>query len=753
MSYKWCFAIFILLFLFMMNKASKIFVWNCRGASNTSFFRYCKQYITMHKPVMIVIVETRCDPLSLDRTFKLLGYDGLVATNVQGYAGGIAVAWQKDQVSVEDCIKKFQFIHLKVNYSSGEQWYFTAIYASPNEENRSLLWEDLREIARNMKDAWLLAGDFNDIASVEEKKGGAIPSMRRCSKFRERINACKLLDLGAMGPKYTWRGPLYHGGQRIYERLDRALCNEEWRLKFSDGYVKVLNRVDFSDHHPLIITPKDAPYIKAPRQFRFESAWLLDNTYNDMLNESWRGELSIIKNLENVQQGINRWKLQTFDQVVLKKKEIMARLTGIQKCIHNGNNSGGLRHMENKLQGELSNILEKEELMWFQRSRAKWLSDGDRNTRYYHTKTVSRRRRNNVLMLKNENGQWIEEVEQLQGMVNEFFQIFFSANHNRSEWFNTEISFPILEEDDISKLALPVQNDEIKSALFSMSPWKAPGPDGFPAGFYQKAWGTVGNSVCEFVCNVWNNPSSIAMVNQTDICLIPKVHQPEYVTQFRPISLCNTIYKIVSKVVVERLKICIPKLVSPFQTGFVPGRNIHENIIVAKEMVHSMHKMKGRKGAFAVKVDLSKAYDKLSWEFIWRILCELKLPINMVNVIMHAVTSVETNVKWNGARSEYFRPQRGIRQGDPISPYLFVLCMDKLSHLILHTVNQGVWRGIQAGRNGPMVSHLMFADDLLLLRFKCSVLLISSTLSVGYLDKKLAKRKQAFISQRMSGEK
>jgi hypothetical protein len=124
--------------------------------------------------------------------------------------------------------------------------------------------------------------------------------------------------------------------------------------------------------------------------------------------------------------------------------------------------------------------------------------------------------------------------------------------------------------------------------------------------------------------------------------------------------------------------------------------------------------MRGNKGTFAIKVDLSKAYDKISWDFIWRILCEIKIPQGMVNVIMHAITSMETNVKWNGARAEYFRPQRGIRQGDPISPYLFVLCMDKLSHLIMHAVNVGDWRGIKAGRNGPMVSHLMFADDLLL---------------------------------------
>ncbi|MCH86424.1 hypothetical protein A2U01_0007281 [Trifolium medium] len=149
--------------------------------------------------------------------------------------------------------------------------------ASPNEENRRVLWEDLISIANNMNDAWLVAGDFNDIASIGEKKGGAAVSMRKCNKFQDRITACNLLDLGAMGHKFTWRGPIYHGGQRIYERLDRALGNESWRLKFPDGCVKVLARLDFSDHHPLLITPKNVPHPVAPRQFRFDSAWLMDN--------------------------------------------------------------------------------------------------------------------------------------------------------------------------------------------------------------------------------------------------------------------------------------------------------------------------------------------------------------------------------------------------------------------------------------------------------------------------------------------
>jgi ribonuclease HI len=705
---------FQIIFGVMMNTTPKIFVWNCRGATNTSFYRYCKQYVDIHKPCLLVIMETRCDPSKLSRTFKLLGFDALAVTEVQGYAGGIAVAWKKESITVDVCSRNFQFMHLKVKLEKGGWWFFTPIYASPIEEKRRLLWNDLKVIASNMNDAWLLAGDFNDIVSADEKRGGAIASARKCNIFKERIDMCNLIDLGAVGPKFTWRGPMYHGGQRIFERLDRALGNVKWRLDFPDGYIKVLTRLEFSDHHPILISPLEAPHPVAPRQFRFESAWLMEESYNDMVRQCWKSESVIPQNLISVEKNIKNRKFQTIDQVLHKKKRILARIAGVQNCIQNGRSSSGLHKLENKLQIELHDILKKEELMWFQRSRAKWLIDGDRNTRYYHLKTISRRKKNNILMLKDEKGQWIDNVDKLQDMATDFYVKLFSEDQLRRDWFQTALSFPVLEPEVISDLAAPITREEVKRAVFNMHPWKAPGPDGFPAGFYQKTWDIVGENVYTFVDTIWKDPSSIGEVNQTDICLIPKISHPEYVKQFRPISLCNTNYKIVTKVIVERLKNCISKLISPFQTGFVPGRNIHENIIVAKEMAHTMHRMKGKKGAFAIKVDLAKAYDKLSWEFIWRVLIEIKFPEVLINVIMHAVTSVMTNVKWNGARSNYFKPQRGIRQGDPISPYLFVLCMDKLSHLILHSVSEGQWHGIRAGRNGPIVSHLMFADDLLL---------------------------------------
>jgi hypothetical protein len=109
---------FPIFFMFglLMSTNSKIFVWNCRGAASTSFYRFCKHYVTLYKPIMIVIMETRCDPNKLRRSFSLLGYDDFSATEVQGYAGGIVCGWKKDYITVDVCKKHFQYIHLRVRY-------------------------------------------------------------------------------------------------------------------------------------------------------------------------------------------------------------------------------------------------------------------------------------------------------------------------------------------------------------------------------------------------------------------------------------------------------------------------------------------------------------------------------------------------------------------------------------------------------------------------------------------------------------
>ncbi|KAI5325036.1 hypothetical protein L3X38_034109 [Prunus dulcis] len=156
------------------------------------------------------------------------------------------------------------------------------------------------------------------------------------------------------------------------------------------------------------------------------------------------------------------------------------------------------------------------------------------------------------------------------------------------------------------------------------------------------------------------------------------------------------------------------KLVSPNQVSFVPGRQISDNILIAQEVLHRFHRARGKTEYVAWKIDLSKAYDRFKWSFIEQTLAEVGIGETPLQLIMSCVKNVSYKFILNGELTESFKPQRGVRQGDPLSPYLFVLCMEKLSHIIAARVLKKEWKAVRAARSGHLISHLFFADDLIL---------------------------------------
>lgn len=203
-------------------------------------------------------------------------------------------------------------------------------------------------------------------------------------------------------------------------------------------------------------------------------------------------------------------------------------------------------------------------------------------------------------------------------------------------------------------------------------------------------------------------------LNKSIICLLPKGVAPESLSQFRPISLCNVLMKVVTKVLANRLKSVMPKLTGKYQSSFVPGRSITDNIVIAQEMVHSLSKRKGKKGGFILKVDLEKAYDRVDWGYLEEVLQVTCFQPTLVWLILQYITLVSLSVSWNGELLEAFKPSRGLCQGDPLSPYLFVLCMEVLSQKIERVVHTSQWSAVQPTSGGPKLSHIFFADDLLL---------------------------------------
>ncbi|XP_050125540.1 uncharacterized protein LOC126602671 [Malus sylvestris] len=174
------------------------------------------------------------------------------------------------------------------------------------------------------------------------------------------------------------------------------------------------------------------------------------------------------------------------------------------------------------------------------------------------------------------------------------------------------VSHKVTAEMNISLLA-PFSDDEIKIALFQMHLTNAPGPDGMTLEFYQKHWPIVGHDICEGVRSLLSSRNMMRKINFTHVTLIPKKSDPTSMTQLRPISLCNVIYKICSKVLTNMLKMFLPNIISPSQSVLISGRLISDNCLVASEIAHAMKKKNsGWNGVMALKLDINRAYDRLS---------------------------------------------------------------------------------------------------------------------------------------------
>ena len=215
-------------------------------------------------------------------------------------------------------------------------------------------------------------------------------------------------------------------------------------------------------------------------------------------------------------------------------------------------------------------------------------------------------------------GNWLNEERDIVDFIKTGYSELFMSIHSSSllSLWDPPCWNSCLKEDEAAKLVVLISDEEIASALWSLKVFKAPGPDGLYAGFFQCFWLLVRESVRKEVKQIFTSQTMPEYLNRTLITPIPKCNTPESLSNYRPISLCNIVYKIVTKVIVARIHPMLSNLVSPYQMAFVPYWKGVDNAIIIQELVHIMSKKKGRGGFMAIKIDLEKAYDRLEWSFI-----------------------------------------------------------------------------------------------------------------------------------------
>jgi hypothetical protein len=414
--------------------------------------------------------------------------------------------------------------------------------------------------------------------------------------------------------------------------------------------------------------------------------------------------------LERCQRKLTRWsdlKFRSHDRELEEKTKKLAEL----QTHEDGGNGSAI----SVLKSEINTILEHMDLKWKQRAKQSWYRAGDRNTPFYHAWASHRRKVNRIAKIQDEDGREWKKQPEIGAAFSRFFQQLFSAGgigdmsscvdgleHRVTDAMNANL---------LKEFTIP----EVEVALNQMHPLKSPGPDGFSACFYQRAWHIVKMEVCQTVLGFLNHGVFDVALNDTHIALIPKVKNPSKVTDYRPISLCNVVYKLISKVLANRLKKVLPHIISQEQSAFIPGRLITDNILVAFEAMHTMDgRLTGREGYMALKLDMSKAYDRVEWGYLEAVMRKLGFADRWISMMMTCIRTVSFSVLIHGKPYGKIIPSRGIRQGDPLSPYFFILCAEGLSSLLQRAAANNWITGVPITRGGIRVNHLLFADDSLL---------------------------------------
>lgn len=330
---------------------------------------------------------------------------------------------------------------------------------------------------------------------------------------------------------------------------------------------------------------------------------------------------------------------------------------------------------------------------------------------FFHVMASTRRRQNTIIRLKDSRGDWISWGNGLEEVIIDYFTDIFKSSSSDFEVVVQRLD-PCVSNDQNSELLKPVSDDEMHSALFQMHPDKSLGPDGMTPRFFQKNWSMVQADVIHLVQQFFQTGVLPVGINHTHIVLIPKKAHPMTMGEFQPISLCNVVYKVISKVLANRLKVFLPSIISANQSAFLPGRLISDNVVVSFEIMHFLkRKTKGKDGFMAIKLDMSKACDRLEWSYLRVVLSRLGFADRWINLIMYCVSFVSYSVLHNNKELGYIVSGRGIRQGDPISPYLFILCFEEFSALFRHHEEVCLLHGCQVARGAPRITHLLFIDD------------------------------------------
>ncbi|KAL5716607.1 hypothetical protein ACHQM5_009747 [Ranunculus cassubicifolius] len=686
-----------------------VLFWNIRGIRRTNPIPYLVALVEEFKPDVIGIAEPLINPDDNLAVFNQIGFTGqLIHNHTDLRTGNI---WIKVRDGLDYSIVSLDNQQISIRV---QDKYISVVHASSSYIVRRDLWTQLtNNIPVNAPR--VVIGDFNVVMYNSEKKGRRGVCRSAVEDFNSFIESNALLDSTNQGLRFSWCNK-QRGLSRTYAKLDRALVNKAWLDLTHCWRSKILTR-KFSDHSPVIAWNDHIP---KPHNipFRFKAIWIQHEEFKEFVKKNWdqpmvSGPLSLLSlKLKRLKEGLKIWNKQHFWGIRGKINNISSELDNVQISLEEDAFDTELQDIETALEEARDNFINLENDMWQQRAKSKNLFEGERNSSYYHNRVKIRAAKSFITSIEDKDGKLLRDHEEIKNHIVQAFQDRFARKP--VEMDNDLLNLiPNSMSTHCAVLDRIPDEDEVKATVFTMNAGSSPGPDGFHGLFFQSCWEIVGKDVTRAVISFFKDSFMPSSLNSNFIILLPKIRNPKNVSHYRPICLSNFAFKIVTKILAVRLAGFADKVISQEQLGFIKGRCSMSGIALASEMANEMH-LPRKGGNLGLKLDISQAYDSISWEFLLAVLGRFGFSNTWCEWIKAIIQSSRFSIILNGGPVGFFATGRGLKQGDPLSPILFAFAQDILSRALnqLFEENQVKYMVRRKGVNGP--THLMFADDVFL---------------------------------------
>ncbi|KAJ9562981.1 hypothetical protein OSB04_008141 [Centaurea solstitialis] len=684
---------------------------NVRGLCSTEKKVAIRNLIVKENCNVFGLQETKLECLDRSSLRQFWGHD-LFNFNFGisiGASGGTVLSWNISFFSPDSLLNGDHFCGAIGSWTGVNQKVgFLCVYAPQSRPQKLALWNELKLLILSHNVVWVVFGDFNAVRSPEERKGYVF-DLREASEFNDFILNLCLHDLQLGGRKFT---RFSKDGSKL-SKLDRFLVSANFFSIWGDAKVIALLR-NVSDHCPLVLKTGSIDF--GPKPLKVFDSWLSIPSFEQLVKNSWgfgsfRGTSGVIlKNkIKRLKQDIRLWSSQERKERALKKTELSDKLHAWDRNAENGVLPPEAGLIREDIVVELSKLEIREAMDLKQKSRIRWATNGDENSKFFHS-IVNQRWRKNCIKGLSSDGRWIENPSEIKNLAKEHFANRFSEHVKVRPSFRSDL-FRKLSPQDAAFLESPITMEEIKSAVWSCAGSKAPGPDGLSFSFIKKFWDIVKLDIFNRVSHFESTGRLARGCNASFIALVPKVSDPLVISDFRPISLIGCLYKIIAKLLATRLASVMDTLISENQSAFISGRQILDSSLIANEVICNLKEKKMK--ALVFKVDFAKAFDSVNWNFLLSTMSQMGFGQKWCSWIKGCLTSASVSVLVNGSPTEEFLMERGLRQGDPLSPFLFLIVGEVLQIMVREACNKGLFKGLTLLDRKKNLSLLQYADDAL----------------------------------------